>query len=92
MDMAFARFDRILARPLGVIPDFAVLVAGLSAKQSVSATARRQTTLDMGAGAFDARQGAMIALFAEGRKPKQSEGAGSFSPTAASALPLKPRE
>lgn len=68
MDSAFTRFDRILSRPLGVIPDFAVLIAGLSAKQSVSETARLQTALETEI-KDTPQEVALVGLFAEGRKP-----------------------
>lgn len=83
MDFAFARFERLLARPLGVVPDFPVLLAGLSARQAVSATARRQILLardDMDTGlSYDP----MIMVFAEGATVAPAELGGSFNAAAA---------
>lgn len=46
MNLAFPRFDRLPAAQDGIAPDFAVLLAGLSARQSASATARHQILLE----------------------------------------------
>jgi len=79
MDFAFARFERLLARPLGVVPDFPVLLAGLSAQQSVSVTARRQILIERDAVDTDFSRDPMIALFADGAAVPAAELGGSFN-------------
>lgn len=84
MDLAFSRFDRASATPLPAPPDFAVLVAGLSARQATSPTVRSQTLISRGSD--DAHgQGPLVGLFAEGRKPRATDG--RFSAVAADDEP-----
>lgn len=86
MDFAFARFERLLARPLGVVPDFPVLLAGLSAQQSVTATARRQILLERDAAETGLSRDPMIMLFADGATVARAELGGSFNVAAARRL------
>lgn len=83
MDFAFARFKRQLARPLGVVPDFPVLLAGLSARQSVTATARCQILLERDEVDTDLSHDPMIMLFADGATAAAAELGGSFNVAAA---------
>jgi hypothetical protein len=79
MDFAFARFDRLLARPLGVVPDFPVLLAGLSAQQSVTVTARCQILLERDAVDTEFSRDPMVTLFADGTPVQSAELGGSFN-------------
>ncbi|MGV3481765.1 MAG: hypothetical protein ACO1O3_17580 [Sphingobium sp.] len=83
MDFAFARFERLLARPLGVVPDFPVLLAGLSARQSVTATARCQILIERDAVDTGPSHDPMIMMFADGAAISPGELSGSFNIAAA---------
>ncbi len=86
MDFAFARFERLLARPLGVVPDFPVLLAGLSAQQAVTVTARRQILLERDTTDTGNCPDPMIMLFAQGAAVSSADLGGSFNVATARRL------
>jgi hypothetical protein len=89
MDFAFARFERPLARPLGIVPDFPVLLAVLSACQSGTVTARLQMRLDQGRAQPGPSPDRVIMIFADAVGPRSRDRGGSFSPGAARRLALE---
>lgn len=78
MDLGFGKFDKERAQPLQIPPDFAVLLAGLSARQATSPTVRLQVTIADG-GTVATADAALVNLFAEGEKPDSATTAGRFS-------------
>lgn len=89
MDFAFARFERPLARPLGIVPDYPVLLAVLSAHQSGTPTARLQMRLEREQARPRPSPDHVVAMFAGAvGSPVRGED-GSFSPRAARRLALE---
>lgn len=67
-------------------PDFAVLLAGLSAHQSASATARRQILIENGRFADTNDTPPPVDIIVHGRRPVGAAPTGSFSADVARAL------
>lgn len=79
MDLGYRDIDKATAIALPGAPDFAVLLACLSAAQAVTPTVRLQAR-ERGGDAGLERETPLVALFAEGRKPDPKITAGRFSP------------
>jgi len=88
MDFAFSRFERLIARPLGVVPDFPVLLAGLSAMQLGSVTARRQMALNRRDRKESGLVDPLIALLADGVTAPPRDLGASFSMSTAKRVAL----
>lgn len=69
-----------------VAPDFAVLVAGLSANQSSSVTARQQVELDRISDSQNDQSPPLVSLFASGKRAFTAKTLGSFSVDVAETL------
>jgi len=91
MSTGFERFDRPAKLPHRPAPDFAVLLAGLSACQLGSETARYQIVLDHeGAKTGCARP--VVSLFAHGSRTAIAATQGSFSADVAKGLAIDARK
>lgn len=84
MNLAFPRLSKLTASET-LAPDFAVLLAGLSAHQSASATARHQILLDRSSEKADAVS-LRIRLFTQAASATLP--AGSFSDSVAKTLTI----
>ncbi|MCJ8156257.1 hypothetical protein [Sphingomonas sp. LaA6.9] len=85
MKLVFPRFDK--ATPSNSpAPDFAVLIAGLSAHQSASATARYQILLENSDTTKDGEAFPPVDLFAQNPCSATRGASGSFNPDVARSL------
>lgn len=85
MNLAFPRFDRIAVSEV-LAHDFAVLLAGLSAHQSASATARHQILLESSRPAEAVDAAPEVGIFVESAGSGTIASAGSFSASVARVL------
>lgn len=92
MSIALERFDRPAKLPHRQAPDFAILLAGLSAHQSDSATARYQIVLDRRESTQTGCVRPVVSLFAHGSKSASAATPGSFSVIVAKELATDARK
>lgn len=85
MDLTFNRFERTARGTRAIMPDYHILLAGLSARQSSSLTSMAQSSINRRDPETDAAIAPLVALFA----PLASQRvlvSGSFSPVVATLL------
>lgn len=85
MDLTFNRFERTARGTRAIMPDYRILLAGLSAKQSSSPTSMAQSSIDRRDPETDAAIAPLVALFAPLTNQRVLV-SGSFSPVVATLL------
>lgn len=85
MNLTFNRLERAAPGTRAFMPDYAILLAGLSARQSSSLTSMAQSAIERRDPETDAAIAPLVALFAPVAN-QRAQVSGSFSPAVAALL------